>query len=215
MTARRPPDLRLMLVTDPALMAGRGVIETALAAVAGGATIVQLRDKDADDMTLTAIAAGLVALLTPLRVPLIVNDRPQVAKAAGAAGVHIGQSDGSAAAARALLGPDAIVGLSVTKAAEVATVDAAIVDYVGLGPVFASATKPDAAAALGLDTMRSIGATLPVPFVAIGGIDVANTSAIVRAGATGVAVVSAIAMADDPAAAAAAIRRAVDEGVAR
>lgn len=207
---RPRPDLRLILVTDPQMMEPRGLIETALAAIAGGVTIVQLRDKHADDSTLTSVAAELVRRLAPAGVPLIVNDRPAVALAAGATGVHVGQSDASAAQARALLGPGAIVGLSVTAASEIATVDAGVVDYVGLGPVFATPTKADAAPALGLAAMRDIGASLPVPYVAIGGIDATNAAAIIAAGASGVAVVSAIAAADDPRAAAAALRRAVD-----
>jgi thiamine-phosphate pyrophosphorylase len=153
--------------------------------VAGGATIVQLRDKDADDATLVAAARALRAELAPLGVPLIVNDRVAVAEAAGADGVHIGQDDGDPAAARARLGADALIGLSVTRAAEIATVDAGVVDYVGLGPVFATATKPDAAPALGLAGARAIAARLPVPWIAIGGIDAANAADVIAAGDTG------------------------------
>ena len=208
-------DLRLMLVTDPAMTRARGLVETVLAAVAGGVTIVQLRDKQASDDDLLATATALRERLAPLGVPLIVNDRPQVARAAGAAGVHVGQGDEDAAAARALLGPDALIGLSVTNADEIATVDAGVVDYVGLGPVVASATKADAAPALGLAGIREIGAALPVPWIAIGGIDATNAAAVMAAGAAGIAVVSAICAADDPAAAAAALRRAIAEGSGR
>jgi thiamine-phosphate pyrophosphorylase len=204
-----------MLVTDPAMTRTRGLIATVLAGVAGGATIVQLRDKDADDAALVAAARALRAELAPLGVPLIVNDRVAVAEAAGADGVHIGQDDGDPAAARALLGPDALIGLSVTRAAEIATVDASVVDYVGLGPVFATATKPDAAPALGLAGARAIAARLPVPWIAIGGIDAANAADVIAAGAAGIAVVSAICAADDPAEAAAGLRRAIAEGSRR
>lgn len=207
---RALPDLRLMLVTDPRLMEPRGLIETTLAAVAGGVTIVQLRDKVADDSSLLGIAAELARRLAPTRVPLIINDRPSIARAIGAAGAHVGQSDGSAAEARAVLGPDAILGLSVTSADDIGTVDPTLVDYVGLGPIFASPTKADAAPALGVEAMRVIGARLPVPHVAIGGINVSNAAAIMTARASGVAVVSAIAAADDPLAAAAALRQAID-----
>ncbi len=203
-------DLRLMLVTDAAMTARRGLAETVRAAVGGGVTIVQLRDKETDDAALIATARALRALLRPLGVALIVNDRPAVAKAAEADGVHVGQDDGDPAAARRLLGPEALIGLSVTHAGEVATVDENVVDYVGLGPVFASATKADAAPPLGLDGLRAIGPRLRVPFVAIGGIDAANAGTIMAAGAAGVAVVSAICAADDPRAAAAELRRAID-----
>jgi thiamine-phosphate pyrophosphorylase len=208
-------DLRLMLVTDDAMCAGRGLVNTVLEAVAGGVTIVQLRDKTASDTDLAATAVVLKDALAPTGVPLILNDRPSVAKAAGLAGAHIGQDDGHPAAARAILGPDALIGLSVTRAAELATVDPAVVDYVGLGPVFPTGSKADAAPALGLDGARAIGARLPLPWVAIGGIGIANSAAIMRAGAAGVAVVSAICAADDPRAAAAALRAEIERGTTR
>jgi thiamine-phosphate pyrophosphorylase len=201
-----------MLVTDPVMTRARGLVETALAAVAGGVTIVQLRDKDAGDAALIAAARALRAALLPLGVPLIVNDRVAVALAAGADGVHIGQDDGDPAAARARLGPDALIGLSVTRAAEIGTVDAGVVDYVGLGPLFATATKADAAPALGLAGARAIAARLPVPWIGIGGIDAHNAADVMGAGAAGVAVVSAICAAADPTPAAADLRRAIAAG---
>ena len=203
-------DLRLMLVTDAAMTARRGLMRTVLEAVAGGVTVVQLRDKDASDEDLVALARALRSELAPRGLPLIVNDRPDAARAGGADGAHIGQADGDPAGARRLLGPDALLGLSVTRAEEVETVDPTVVDYVGLGPVFATATKADAAAALGLDGFRAVGAMLPVPFVAIGGVDAANAGAIMAAGAAGVAVVSAICAAPDPEAAARALRFAME-----
>ena len=207
---RRLADLRLMLVTDAAMTARRGLMRTVLEAVTGGVTVVQLRDKDASDEDLVALARALRSELAPRGIPLIVNDRPDAARAGGADGAHIGQADGDPAGARRLLGPDALLGLSVTRAEEMETVDPTVVDYVGLGPVFATATKADAAAALGLDGFRAVGAMLPVPFVAIGGVDAANAGAIMAAGAAGVAVVSAICAAPDPEAAARALRSAVE-----
>jgi thiamine-phosphate pyrophosphorylase len=200
-----------MLVTDGVMTASRGLAATVRAAVDGGVTIVQLRDKDARDDDLVALACALRAELAPRGVPLIVNDRPMVAKAAGADGLHLGQEDGDPRAARLLLGPDAMLGLSVTRAAEVATVDPAVVDYVGLGPVFSTATKADAAPPLGLGGFRTVGAMLGVPFVAIGGIDAANAAAVMAAGAAGIAVVSAICAAPDPKVAAAALRSAIEQ----
>jgi thiamine-phosphate pyrophosphorylase len=194
-----------MLVTDAAMTARRGLVETVRAAVAGGVTVVQLRDKDASDADMLATGRALLAALGPLGVPLVVNDRVAVAAALGAH-LHIGQEDGDPAAARAAIGPDAILGLSVTRAGEVATVDGQVVDYVGLGPVFPTGTKADAAPALGLDAFGTIARGLPVPVVAIGGIDATNAAAVIAAGAVGIAVVSAICAADDPRAAAAALR---------
>ena len=208
-------DLRLMLVTDAAMSARQGLVATVLEAVSGGVTIVQLRDKTASHDELLATALALKAALAPTGVPLIVNDRPHVTNAAGLAGVHIGQDDGDPRAARALLGSDALIGLSVTSAEEIATVDPAVVDYVGLGPVFATPSKADAAPPLGLDGARTIGARLPLPWVAIGGIGVANAAAVMRRGAAGIAVVSAINAADDPRRAAAALRAEIDEALAR
>ena len=207
---RRLPDLRLMLVTDAAMTARRGLADTVRAAVDGGVTVVQLRDKHAPDAEQIALASALQDVLVPRGIPLVVNDRPAVARAVGAAGLHIGQDDGDPAAARAIIGSDAILGLSVTRADEVATVDPAVVDYVGLGPVFATGTKADAATPLGLDGLRAVGALLPVPFVAIGGIDAGNAGAVMATGAAGIAVVSAICAADDPRAAAAALRKAME-----
>ncbi|MCB1502441.1 MAG: thiamine phosphate synthase [Bauldia sp.] len=199
-----------MLVTDPAMTARRGLVDTVAEAVAGGVTIVQLRDKDAPDAALVELGRALMAALAPHRIPLIVNDRPAAARALGAAGLHIGQEDGDPAAARATIGPDAILGLSVTHAGEIDTVDARLVDYVGLGPVFASATKADAAPPLGLDGVAAVGAGLPVPFVGIGGIDAGNAAAVMAAGAAGIAVISAICGAPHPRSAAAALRALVE-----
>lgn len=204
-------DLTLMLVTDQVMTARRGLIPTLLAAVSGGVTIVQLRDKQADGPALTRIAAELRDALRPTGVPLIVNDRPAVAHAAGAAGVHIGQDDGDPASARAILGRGALIGLSVTDERHLAGIDPTVVDYIGLGPIHASATKADAAPALGVEAATAIGARLTIPFIAIGGITADNAAQAIRAGAAGVAVVSAICAAENPRAAARAIRNAVEK----
>ncbi|MBN9021820.1 MAG: thiamine phosphate synthase, partial [Rhizobiales bacterium] len=150
---RHLPDLRLILVTDPALTARRGLAETVRAAVAGGVTSVQLRDKAMPDAEMIPLARALMAALAPAGVRLMVNDRVAVAAATGT-DLHIGQEDGDPAAARAAIGAEAILGLSVTRMDEVGTVDPSVVDYVGLGPVFATSTKPDAAPPLGLDGFR-------------------------------------------------------------
>ncbi len=201
-------DLSLYLVTDPDMTAQRGVVETVAAAVAGGVTIVQLRDKTGSARALAAAGRALLAQLRPLGIPLLVNDRIDVAHAIGADGVHVGQEDLSPAAARAILGPRAIIGLSITSRADLPTLDATV-DYVGLGPLFPTGTKADAAPALGETEFAALRRRILVPVVAIGGITVANTARTITAGADGIAVVSAICAAEDPRAAAATLRAAV------
>jgi thiamine-phosphate pyrophosphorylase len=203
-----PLDLSLYLVTDHRLPFAR-MRETVRAAVAGGVRIVQLRDPDVGGRDLLERARALKADLDPLGIPLIVNDRVDVAHAAGAAGVHVGQSDLPPEAARAILGPSAIVGLSITDAVQVGAVDPSVVDYLGIGPVFATGTKPDAAPALGLEGTRVAAAATRLPSVAIGGIDLANAPAVMATGVVGLSVVSAISAAPDPEAAAAALARIV------
>ncbi|MBK1635180.1 thiamine phosphate synthase [Rhodovulum adriaticum] len=172
-----------------------------LAALRGGATAIQLRDKTATDAEMTAQARRLIPHLTAVGVPLIVNDRVEVARAAGAAGLHIGQGDGDPRAARAAIGPDRILGLSVEEAAHLTAMPPGVVDYVGLGPVRATATKPDHAAPIGLDGLARLTAAAPVPAVAIGGVNAADIPAIKGCGCAGIAVVSAISAAPDPLAA--------------
>ncbi len=207
-------DLSVYLVTDPVLNGGRAVEDVVADAVRGGATMVQLRDPVTPSRDLVALARRLVLLLRPLAIPFIVNDRIDVAMIAGADGVHVGQGDMDARDARTLMGEDCIIGLSVANAAELeASRDAlGAVDYLGVGPVFSTATKPDAGEAIGLDGIAWMRGASDLPLVAIGGIDKANTGGIVRAGADGVAVVSAIMNAPDPAGASAEILAEVARG---
>jgi len=195
----RPPFvLDLYLVTDRELCGARGVEAVVAEAIAGGTTMVQLRDDVTTDAELVVLARRLVALLKPTKVPLIVNNRIEIAVAAGAAGVHVGQSDASPVEARSRLGPSAIVGLSITEAAQLAAIPADAVDYLGVGPLFATATKPDAAPAMGLAGLAEIRPRTRLPIVAIGGLDRANAAAAIAAGADGIAVVSAICAAASP-----------------
>lgn len=209
----RPFDLTLYLVTDPRLVAERGLLATVDAAVKGGVTLVQLRDPDAHGRALVEQARALKALLAPLRIPLIVNDRVDVAVAADADGVHLGQDDMAPADARALLGPERILGLSVGNPAEFAGsssgIDIGAVDYLGVGPVKATGTKTDAGAAIGAAGVAAVRALTRLPIVGIGGIDGALAGEVIRAGADGVAVVSAICAAPDPEHAARALLSAV------
>lgn len=202
-------DLTLYLVTDPRLVAARGLMSVVEAAVKGGATIVQLRDPHAHGRALVEQARALKALLAPLSIPLIINDRVDVAIAAGADGVHLGQDDMAPGDARALLGPGPILGLSVGNPAEHAASDLAGVDYLGVGPVKATGTKADAGAAIGPAGVAAVRALTRLPMVGIGGLDATSVPEVIRAGADGVAVVSAICAAPDPEAAARALRQAI------
>ena len=207
----KPPfDLSLYLVTDPEMTARRGLVETVAAAVSGGATMVQLRDKGGTARALIEAGVALHALLAPRGIPLIVNDRVDVAQAIGAEGIHVGREDLPPARVRASLGPDAIVGWSVASEDHLAGFDPAAIDYIGLGPLFPTGTKADAAPAMGEAEFARLRRRLPCPVVAIGGISALNAGRAIAAGADGVAVVSAICAARDPRAAARALRAAVD-----
>jgi thiamine-phosphate pyrophosphorylase len=194
-------DLSIYLVTDPGMTFRRGLVATVAAAADGGATVVQLRDKVATFDELVTQARALKSILKPRGIPLIINDRVDVALATGAAGVHLGQDDGSCESARRLLGPDAIIGQSVTTAEEIAGLDPAVVDYAGLGPIFATQSKVDAGTALGAARFAELRRLIPVPTVAIGGISIAGAGDAFAAGADGVACISAICKARDPRAA--------------
>lgn len=195
---RRPVDLGLYLVLDAATTPPAAFPALAEAALQGGVTVVQVRDKTSSARDLIRTVRAVRARLAGSTVPVIVNDRVDVAVAAGADGAHVGQDDLPPAAARAILGKDAILGLSVTHEAEIETVDPALVDHVGLGPLFATDTKPDAAPPLGVGRFQAIRARLKLPVVAIGGIGIANAESAIFAGADGIAVVSAIARSSDP-----------------
>jgi thiamine-phosphate pyrophosphorylase len=207
MTRRFDPTL--YLVTDPELARGRRLCDVVAAALRGGVTLVQLRDKRAEGRVLLETARALKAVLDPHGVPLIVNDRADVAHAAGA-GCHIGQSDLPAAAARAILGPDAILGVSLDAPEQARAVDPALVDYLAYGPFAATATKADAGRAIRTEGLAAARALTGLPLIAIGGIDAGNAAAAVRAGADGIAVVSAIMAAADPEQASRELRAAID-----
>nr|CAD6430144.1 thiamine phosphate synthase [Rhizobium sp. Q54] len=195
---RHELDLSLYLVLDPVLCGHIGMEATARLAAAGGATLVQLRDKTADKASLISKGKALKSALAEYRIPLIVNDDVEAAVEIGADGVHVGQGDMAAAAARAVVGNRLILGLSVETEELARAVDPAIVDYVGVGPVFATATKPDHKQPIGLDGLSRIVAASPVPAVAIGGLKQMHVASVLSAGARGLAVVSAICGNADP-----------------
>jgi len=207
MNARENLDLGVYLVTDRPAFLGRDPLEVVAAAVAGGASVVQLREKRATTRQFVELARALLGLLRPLGVPLIINDRVDVALAAGADGVHVGQDDMDPRDVRGLIGPDKILGLSVTGADEARAARGMPVDYLGAGPVFATATKKDAGAPQGISGLATMLALAEVPVVAIGAITADNAAAVMDAGVSGLAVVSAICSAPDPRAAAQVLRR--------
>ena len=211
-TVTKAFDLTLYLVIGPDAVAGRTVEAVAAAAVAGGVTLVQLRDKTAPDAEVAALARRLQAVLAPRALPLIINDRIEVARAVGAAGVHLGADDRPAAEARAALGPEAIIGVSAGTFEEADLVDPAVVDYVGTGAVYATATKADAGAAIGLDGLAALRRRLALPMVAIGGIGLSTAATVAATGVEGIAVVSAVCAAADPESAARDLRAAVARG---
>ncbi len=212
-----PVDLRLYAVAGPSPGGGRDPVAAVRAAVAGGATLVQLRDKGNDARATVGLARALKAALPPT-VPLVVNDRVDIAHAAGADGVHLGRHDLTPGMARAVLGDEAIVGITVHRPDE-AEADAAI-DYAGLGPVYATASKDPGDPPLGADGLRTLAAAVrarlgPLPLCAIAGIDAARAGEVIAAGVDGVAVIGALFRAADIEAAARELRGVVDATLAR
>jgi thiamine-phosphate pyrophosphorylase len=205
----RRESLRLCLVTDRSFLRGTSLSDVVAAAVRGGVTSVQLREKTLDIVAFAELGRAIKELLLPLGVPLIINDHAEVAAAVGADGLHVGQSDLPAEAARALLGRNATIGLSITAIEQLRKPDVRFADYLGVGPIFATPTKPDAAEAMGLKGLAAARSMSALPMVAIGGISQANAAETMAAGANGVAVVSAIMGAADPEQAARALARAV------
>jgi len=189
--------VRLMVLTDDALLKGRDAVDVCRRAVAGGATLVQVRSKTRPPLEVAGLTRALVAALT---VPVLVNDRVDVALAAGAAGAHLGQDDPPLDRLRAVLPPGFLLGISVGSAAEAQRVHDWPADYWSVGPCYATASKPDAGTALGVAGMAGLARRAPpgTPVVAIGGITAANAAPLVHGGATGVAVIAAVLGASDP-----------------
>ena len=189
--------LKLYLVTDRDLSLGRSLVEVVSEAVAGGVTMVQLREKDAATGEFIELAGRLMKILTPLGIPLIINDRVDVALAVDADGVHIGQSDMPYETARRLLGPDKIIGLSVENMDDLIKANSLDVDYVGISPVYGTPTKTDTAEPFGLEGLRKAVNMSKHPTVAIGGMNAGTIADVMATGTDGVAVVSAICSAEN------------------
>jgi thiamine-phosphate pyrophosphorylase len=174
-----------------------GLPELLRGAVAGGTQIVQLREKDLSDGELTAVANAARALCERIGALLIVNDRPHVAVELGADGVHVGQDDMPVAQVRELIGPEMLLGLSTHSPEQIDAVDPELVDYIGVGPIHETPTKPGRPA-VGLELVRYAAANAPVPFFAIGGLNASNVEEVLAAGASRVVVVRAITEAEQP-----------------
>lgn len=202
--------LRLYLVTDQSSAGARTLMDVVAAAVQGGVTCVQLREKQLNTRDFLAQAMMLKALLAPHDIPLVINDRIDVALACGAQGVHLGQSDMPVLQARQLLPPEVFIGWSVETMEDVARSASLPVDYLGVSPIHATPTKIDTQKPWGLEGLRQVRSATALPLVAIGGIHAANARAVLLAGADGLAVVSALCAAQDPCAAAAALRKLID-----
>ena len=205
-----PATLRVYVVTS-ASFRGRSHLDVAAAAIEGGATVVQLRAPELAEHVAFGVARELVARCRAAGGAAIVNDRADVAVAARADGVHVGQADGPGRT-RAALGSEGVLGISVATPEEAVAAESSGADYVGV-TVWSTATKPDAPA-VGLDGVAAVAAATRLPIVGIGGIDAANAAEVIAAGAAGVAVVSAVAAADDPVAAVRQLRAVVEAATA-
>jgi thiamine-phosphate pyrophosphorylase len=208
-------DLSLYVLVDPLQAKGRSLTDVAAAAARGGATLIQLRDKSGETRTLVEDARAIKRALAGTGVPILVNDRVDVALAAGADGVHLGRDDLDPVTARRLMGPRAIIGATVRADEDVAALAPGAIDYVCIGGVFATTSKNNPDPPIGVNGFahlaRLVGELMPgMPVGAIAGIDEGNAAEVMRAGADGVAVVSAVVAASDPEAAARRLRSIVD-----
>jgi thiamine-phosphate pyrophosphorylase len=215
-----PVDLRLNAIVDPERSGGRDLADLARLCAQGGATLVQLRDKVSETRAMVERARAIKAALAPFAVPFVINDRIDVALAAKADGVHIGPDDMAVEDARALLGRDAIIGLSIKSVKEAEAAPVELIDYVGSGGVYVTLSKEQKNKPIGPDGLAKIIAALrlrapKMPVAGIAGIDAGNAAAVIGAGADGIAVISAVSLAPDPAAAARALRGIVDTALAR
>lgn len=203
-------DYSLYLVTDRGLARGRTTLEILTAAVRGGATVIQLREKDCSTRDFIDQALGIKKFLSAQGVPLIINDRMDVAQAVKADGVHLGQTDMPLEMAKSILGDSMIIGISAESLEDAIVAEKGGADYLGVSPIYATPTKTDTAPPLGLEGLREIRKAVRLPLVGIGGLNRDNAAEVVRSGADGIAVVSAIVAADDPELAARELKDVID-----
>ena len=216
---KNPVDLRLYALVDPQRAGGYSLADLAAKVVQGGATLVQLRDKLGGTRDMVERARAIKAALAGSGVPLLINDRVDVALAAGAAGVHVGWDDMEPKDARALLGPKAIIGLSINSAERARAAPLDLIDYVAVGAVYATSSKDNPNPPKGVEGARALADIIrgraEMPVGAISGIDGSNAAAVIAGGFDGVAVISALSITPDPAAAARRLRAVVDAGLAQ
>lgn len=191
-------DWSLYVITDSGVIGHRGLFETVEAALRGGATVIQYREKKKSTRLMVQEAAALAALCRHYHAGFIVNDRIDVALAVDADGVHLGQDDMPLDVARRLLGPDRIIGVTVHNKKEIEEAQQGGADYISLAPVFATPTKPDHQSPMGVDGLKRLMQWVRGPAVAIGGIHAGNVQDVMAAGVDGVCVVSAVLGQDDP-----------------
>ena len=204
-------DYSLYLVTDRGLARGRSTIDIVKSAVEGGVTCVQLREKDCSTREFIEQALAIKHFLETRQVPLIINDRLDVALAVAADGVHLGQSDIQLETARKITGPSMLIGISAESVKDAVEAETGGADYLGVSPIYDTPTKDDTAPALGLKGLQEIRNRVKIPLVGIGGLNKSNAAEAIRNGADGIAVVSAIVSADDPAAAAMNLKQLIDK----
>jgi thiamine-phosphate pyrophosphorylase len=205
------PQFDLYVITDTVLSHGRSALEIARAALEGGADAVQLRDKSSPAFNLCRLVSEIQPQARKFGALLVVNDRVDVALVCGADGAHVGQEDLPAREARRLLPRPVVLGVSAGSREEARRAEKEGADYLGVGPVFATPTKPDAGEALGIERFSEIARAVSIPVVAIGGITLDTVDQVIGAGAAGAAVVSAVVAADDMAGAARALKRRIAE----
>lgn len=191
-------DWRLCLIADTGYRRGLEIVDLVMAAVEAGAGLIQLRAKNLPDRESLALGLALVTKLSKLRIPLIINDRVDLALAAKAAGVHLGQDDMPLGYARTLLGRGHLIGISVTTVEEAHKAEHGGADYIGVGPVFATSTKDCGRPPLGIEGLKKIRQAVKIPILAVGGISRDNARQVVEAGVNGLAVISAVMVAPDP-----------------
>lgn len=205
----------LYVLTDKALSKGRPMVEIVEQAIQGGATLVQYRAKNACGRDMVQEALALLEVTRCYRVPLIVNDRVDVALAVDADGVHLGQEDIPCKLARKLIGPDKILGISASTVDEARRAEQDGADYLGVGAVFPTGTKADAGDAIGLEGLSAVREAVTIPIVAIGGINIDNAAVVAATSVDGLSVVSAIVSSPDPKQVAWALKQAFLQGQAQ
>jgi thiamine-phosphate pyrophosphorylase len=204
-------DYSLYLVTDRGLARGRSALEIVTAAVRGGASVVQLREKGCSTREFIEQGLAIKKFLKDHGVPLIINDRVDVAQAVKADGVHLGQNDMPLGLAKKILGESMIIGISAESVKNAIEAEKGGADYLGVSPIYTTPTKTDTAPALGLTGLKEIREAVRLPLVGIGGLNTENAAEVIRNGADGVAVVSAIVAADDPETAAGDLKKIITE----